>query len=87
MENARYNERLTPEAIETRARANYTRADIVTPRVAGRAYTTFYAVYTTPEGEVADRIYCYSDMLLADRIPPGKYGAARRKQIAERVKS
>lgn len=57
----------SPEAIAMRARATYTRAEIVTPKGPGRAYTTFYAVYTTPEGEVADRIYCYSDSICGDR--------------------
>ena len=69
MENARENPKLTPEAIAKRATATYTRADIVVPRIPGRTYTTVFAVYTTPEGEVTDRIYCYSDMMCGDRRP------------------
>lgn len=65
----------TPERIAARARATYTRAEIIETRP---HYTTFFAVYTTPEGDVADRIYCYSDMLAGDRVPPGQTGHAER---------
>jgi hypothetical protein len=68
MENARENPALAPEAIAARARSTYTRADIVETRP---HCTTFWAVYTTPEGEVTDRIYCYSDMVTVARAVPG----------------
>lgn len=59
---------ITQADIDRRASATYTRADIVERRP---HYVTFWAVYTTPDGEVADRVYCYSDMVCADRRPPG----------------
>lgn len=50
---------LAPEALEARSRASFTRCEVAERRP---HVVSFWAVFTTPEGEVADRVYRYGEV-------------------------